>query len=201
MNPRIRSSTFIPGAKVIERDRFEDHRGYFTELYEANDFTQLRVPAVYTQLNMSRSKRGVFRGLHFQWDPPMAKTMWCIHGEVLLVAVDIRMGSPTFGDYMSTVSTGDLKVQLSTPPGFARGFYVFSEYAEVQYLCTACHNPKGEGAIHWSAVPLESLVSIGARTSFSPILSDKDDKAPTIDEWRNSSSALCFQFDPEHPNR
>ena len=102
------------------------------------------------QLNHSRSVRGVTRGLHFQWDPPMGKLMRVSRGEVFLVAVDIRPGSPTLGQYESIIASDRNKLQLWAPASFARGFCVLSDEADVEYLTTGVYNNDAESGIRWN---------------------------------------------------
>src|SRR5947207_15636108 len=133
MGIRIESE-HLNGLKVIAHpDVFEDERGFFVEVFRADRFAELGLPSQFVQLNHSRSRKGVLRGLHFQWEPPMGKVMRVTLGSAFLVAVDVRKDSPTLGQWFGTeVSSGNGK-QVWAPAGFARGFCVLSEHAEVQY--------------------------------------------------------------------
>ena len=194
MNPSLRVSE-IPGAYLIERKCHTDTRGTFTELYECIDFTKLNVASVFTQLNSSISKRNVLRGLHFQWDPPMGKTMWVVSGQALMVAVDLRLGSPTFGKNYSVTFVGCASPwQLQTPAGFARGFLTLEDKTTVQYLCTNCHNPEGEGTIAWNDPDLN--IDWPDR---APLVSERDRTAQSLKEWLSKPESKLFQYDPERP--
>ncbi len=125
----------IPEVLVLEHEVFEDERGFFMEVYRADqfaDYADLGLPSEFVQLNHSRSTYGVTRGLHFQWDPPMGKLMRVTRGEAFLVAVDIRPDSPTLGRYESITASESNRLQLWAPASFARGFCVLSDVAEVQ---------------------------------------------------------------------
>jgi len=113
-------------------DVFEDERGFFVEVFRADLFAELGLPTAFVQDNHSRSRKGVLRGLHFQWDPPMGKLMRVTLGRAFLVAVDIRKGSPTLGEWFGMEVSAQSKKQIWAPAGFARGFCVLSDYAELQ---------------------------------------------------------------------
>ena len=129
---------------VLVPEIFQDSRGFFMETFREDQFKALGLPYDFVQDNHSRSTKGVVRGLHFQWEPPMGKLMRVTLGTAFLVAVDIRKGSPTLGTVVSALKlpprTG---VQVWAPAGFARGFCVLSELAEIQYKCTGLYNNKG----------------------------------------------------------
>ncbi len=169
---------------VLETQVFEDSRGFFMEVFRADQFEALGLPGIFTQDNHSRSSKGVLRGLHFQWDPPMGKLMRVTVGEAFLVAVDIRKGSPSLGKWFGTVASANNKKQVWAPAGFARGFCVLSDFAEVQYKCTGTYNPQCESAICWDdpALGIEWPVR-------HPQLSNKDRTAPALAEWVNSRQA------------
>ena len=114
--------TSIPEVLIVEHEVFEDDRGFFMEVYRADQFAEfadLGLPSTYVQLNHSRSVKGVTRGLHFQWDPPMGKLMRVIRGEAFLVAVDLRPGSTTLGRYESVIASDRNRLQLWAPASFA----------------------------------------------------------------------------------
>ncbi len=164
--------------KVIAPRVFEDHRGYFMEAYRKDAFAKLGIPYEFVQDNQSFSKRGVVRGLHFQWDPPMGKLMRVTLGRAFLVAVDIRKDSPTLGQWFGLEVSTENQLQVWAPAGFARGFCVLSDVAVVQYKCTGLYNPACEGGIRWNDpdIGIEWPVD-------NPILSDKDANAPSLAEW------------------
>ncbi len=182
-------SRHLGDVAVLAHEVFEDERGFFMEVYRADQYKALGLPIEFVQDNHSRSKRGVLRGLHFQWDPPMGKLMRVTYGSAFLVAVDIRKGSPTLGQWFGVeVSTKDKK-QVWAPAGFARGFCAVSDFAEVQYKCTGIYNPKCESGIRWNDP------KIGIQWPVKePELSGKDRQAQTLDEWLASPASNHFQF-------
>jgi len=151
---RVRQ-TAIPDVKVVEHTVFEDERGFFIEVYKQKQFRDLGLPDSFVQLNHSRSAKSVVRGLHFQWDPPMGKLMRVTEGAAFLVAVDIRPDSPTLGKWVGETVTAENKHQLWAPAGFARGFCVLSDFAQIQYLCTGEYNSTGESGIRWNDPALD----------------------------------------------
>jgi dTDP-4-dehydrorhamnose 3,5-epimerase len=182
--------TPLEGCLLISHpDLFEDERGFFLEVFRADEYEKNGLPTQFLQENHSRSKRGVVRGLHFQFDKPMAKLMRVTYGCCMLVAVDIRKGSPTVGQWYGTEVSAENKKQLFAPPGFARGFVVLSEFAELQYKCTALYNPAGEGAIRWND-PAIGITWPGS----NPVLSQKDANAGSLDDWLNSPQAEIFRY-------
>ncbi len=169
---------------VLETQVFEDARGFFMEVFRADQFEALRLPGVFVQDNHSRSSKGVIRGLHFQWDPPMGKLMRVTFGEAFVVAVDIRKGSPTLRQWFGTVISAGNKKQVWAPAGFARGFCVLSDFAEVQYKCTGTYNPERESVIRWNDPALGIPWPVR-----NPQLSNKDRTAPALAEWLKSPNA------------
>lgn len=160
-----------------------DERGFFMETFRADQFRKLGLPTEFVQDNHSRSAKGVLRGLHFQWEPPMGKLMRVTQGSAFLVAVDVRKGSPTLGQWFGAEVSAENKKQVWAPYGFARGFCSLTEGCEVQYKCTAIYNPKGEAGIYF-ADP-----EIGIRWPIDPltaVTSDRDKRAPTLAQWLES---------------
>lgn len=143
--------TKIDGVVIIEPKIFEDNRGYFFESFNENEFKEKVADITFVQDNESKSMYGVLRGLHFQ-KPPYAqsKLVRVIKGQVLDVAVDIRKGSPTYGQYESCLLTEDNHRQFFIPKGFAHGFIVLSDIAIFQYKCDEFYHPESEGAIIWN---------------------------------------------------
>ena len=127
---------FLQDVVVLVPDVFQDSRGFFMETFREDQFKTLGLPTQFVQDNHSRSVKGVVRGLHFQWDPPMGKLMRVTVGSAFLVAVDIRKGSPTFGKWAGVEASAENRRQVWAPAGFARGFCVLSDAAEIQYKCT-----------------------------------------------------------------
>jgi dTDP-4-dehydrorhamnose 3,5-epimerase len=160
-----------------------DARGFFMETFRADQFRALGLPTDFVQDNHSRSSRGVLRGLHFQWDPPMGKLMRVTRGTAFLVAVDIRRGSPTVGQWMGLEVSDENKKQVWAPYGFARGFCALTDDCEVQYKCTGVYNQHAESGIYF-ADP-----QIGIRWPIDPasaVTSEKDRKAQTLAQWLES---------------
>src|ERR1700724_2809114 len=144
-------SQHLNGIVVLSHpDVFEDERGFFVEVFRADLFAELGLPTGFVQDNHSRSRKGVLRGLHFQWDPPMGKLMRVTLGSAFLVAVDIRQGSPTLGKWIGVEASAENRRQVWAPAGFARGFCVLSESAEIQYKCTGLYNNKAESGVLWN---------------------------------------------------
>jgi dTDP-4-dehydrorhamnose 3,5-epimerase len=179
---------------VLRPDVFEDERGHFMEVFRSDEMRALGLPDRFVQENQSWSRRRVIRGLHFQYDPPMGKLMRVVSGKALLVAVDIRRGSPTLGRWCAVEATPENRLQVFAPPGFARGFCVESEAAEVLYKCTSHYNPRGESAIRWDD-PAIGIAWPIAR----PVLSPKDATAQSLSDWlaRPESALPEFSVAPD----
>jgi dTDP-4-dehydrorhamnose 3,5-epimerase len=138
-----------PEVLLIEPDIFRDERGFFMESFHAGKYPQHGLPGEFRQDNHSRSSRGVLRGLHYQLEHPQGKLVRVVSGEVFDVAVDIRKGSPRFGEAVSVVLSADDPRQLYVPPGFAHGFCTLSEQADFLYKCTELYAPGDEYGIAW----------------------------------------------------
>jgi dTDP-4-dehydrorhamnose 3,5-epimerase len=182
-------SRYLNDVVVIVPEVFQDDRGFFMEVFRADQFRELGLPAEFVQDNHSGSVKGVLRGLHFQWDPPMAKLMRVTSGSAFLVAVDIRKGSPTLGKWYGAEISAENKKQIWAPAGFARGFCVLSDHAELQYKCTGVYNGKAESGILWNdpAIGIDWPVA-------NPILSAKDAKAQTLEQWLTSPLSDHFRY-------
>ena len=162
--------TAIPDVKLIEPKVFGDDRGFFLESFQAERYAeQAGITLAFVQDNHSRSARNVLRGLHFQRSKPQGKLVRVVRGEVLDVAVDIRRGSPTFGNVVAEILSEDNKRQLWIPPGLAHGFVVLSDTADFEYTCTDYYDPSDEGSLIWNDPDL----NIDWRVT-DPILSAKD---------------------------
>ena len=181
--------TSLPGVVVVSHEFFEDERGFFVEVYRQDLFRDAGLPHTFAQLNHSRSAKNVVRGLHFQWDPPMGKLMRVTQGAAFLVAVDIRTGSPTLGRWYGLEVTAESRRQVWAPAGFARGFCVLSDYAEIEYLCTGTYNPKGESGISWNdrAIGIEWPAR-------DPVLSAKDLSAPPLAGWLSRPESRHLRY-------
>lgn len=178
---------------VIVPEVIEDERGFFLETYKADSFKALGLPDLFVQDNHSRSKRGVVRGLHFQWDPPMGKLIRTTVGSVFVVSVDIRKGSPTLGQWFGLEVSAENKRQVWAPAGFARGLCVISEFAEVQYKCTAQYNSKGESGIRFN----DPEIGIQWPKIGDYLLSEKDRKAQTLAQWLSTSNSEHLSYSPQ----
>ena len=141
--------TPIEGLYIIEPTIFADDRGYFMETYNYKEFKEAGLDMVFVQDNQSKSKKGVLRGLHFQKKNPQGKLVRVLKGEVFDVAVDIREGSPTYGKWDGILLSEENRKQLYIPEGFAHGFLVVSDEAEIAYKCTNIYSPNDEGGIRW----------------------------------------------------
>jgi dTDP-4-dehydrorhamnose 3,5-epimerase len=177
---------------VVVPEIFQDSRGFFMETFREDQFKALGLPYHFAQDNHSRSAKGVVRGLHFQWDPPMGKLMRVSQGSAFLVAVDIRKGSPTLGKWVGVVASAENRRQVWAPAGFARGFCVLSDFAEIQYKCTGLYSSKGESGILWNdpKVGIEWPVSAAEAQ-----LSEKDTRAQTLAQWLASPSSENFRYE------
>jgi dTDP-4-dehydrorhamnose 3,5-epimerase len=174
---------------VLVPEAFQDSRGFFMETYRQDQFTLLGLPCEFVQDNHSRSAKGVVRGLHFQWDPPMGKLMRVSLGTAFLVAVDIRKGSPTLGKWCGVEASAENRRQVWAPAGFARGFCVLSEAAEIQYKCTGLYSSKAESGIRWDDPQIGVEWPVKA-----PSLSEKDRKAQSLGQWLGRPESDHFRF-------
>jgi dTDP-4-dehydrorhamnose 3,5-epimerase len=181
-------SVHLGEVKVLVPEVFEDERGFFLEAYRRDQCRELGIPD-FVQDNHSGSVKNVVRGLHFQWDPPMAKLMRVTVGTAWLVAVDIRKGSPTLGKWFGVESSAGNRRMVYAPPGFARGFCVVSDFAEIQYKCTGIYNGKGESGIRWNdpAIGVQWPVT-------DPILSGKDKTALLLADWLKTPQSDHFKY-------
>lgn len=175
---------------VIAHEYFQDERGFFVEEFRADQYREIGLPTLFVQENHSGSVKDVLRGLHFQWEPAMGKLMRVLNGEAFLMAVDIRKNSPTLGQWFGKKVKAEERKQIWAPAGFARGFCVLSDYAEIQYLCTGIYNSGGESGIIWNdpEIGIEWPVD-------QPILSQKDNKAQTLKQWLATPESDNFMFD------
>ena len=180
---------FLGDVVTVVPDIFQDSRGFFMETFREDQFKALGLPSHFAQDNHSRSVKGVVRGLHFQWDPPMGKLMRVTMGSAFLVAVDIRKGSPTLGKWVGVEASAENRRQVWAPAGFARGFCVLSDIAEIQYKCTGIYNNKGESGIRWDdpEIGIEWPVH-------DALLSEKDRTAQTLTQWLSRPESANFSF-------
>jgi dTDP-4-dehydrorhamnose 3,5-epimerase len=174
---------------VLVPEVFRDDRGFFLESFRVDQFQSLGLPTQFVQDNHSRSVKGVIRGLHFQWAPPMGKLMRVTVGSAFLVAVDIRKGSPTLGKWFGVEASAENRRMVWAPAGFARGFCSLADATEIQYKCTGIYNSKAESAIRWNDP------TIGIQWPLTDVLvSEKDSKAGALADWLASSSSDHFHY-------
>ncbi len=171
--------TSIEGVFIIEPTVFGDDRGYFMETYHEGEFKEAGLDLNFVQDNQSKSKKGVLRGLHFQYTKPQGKLVRVLKGVVFDVAVDLRNNSPTYGKWESIILSEENKKQFFIPEGFAHGFLVLSEDAEFTYKCTEFYDPEDEGGISWND---PSIAIDWPVDNIEIILSEKDKKWKTLKE-------------------
>jgi dTDP-4-dehydrorhamnose 3,5-epimerase len=171
------SPTEHPEVLLIEPDVFTDTRGFFMETFHVEKFAAAGLPTEFLQDNHSHSVRGVLRGLHYQLQQPQGKVVRVVNGEVLDVAVDIRKGSPRFGQSVSVLLSADNRRQLYVPPGFAHGYCTLSEKADFLYKCTDVYTPADEYGIAWD----DPALGIDW-PQLDLLLSDKDRQYPLLSE-------------------
>ncbi len=182
--------TFIRDLLIITPEMFKDERGFFTEAYRKDKFSEFGLDVEFVQDNHSKSARNVVRGLHFQWEPPMGKLMRVTQGTAFLVAVDIRIGSPTLGKWLGVEVSLENRKQVYAPAGFARGFCVLSESAEIQYKCTGVYTTtKAESGVLWN----DPAIGINWPVK-NPILSQKDEVAQSLEQWLQNPDAKYFTY-------
>jgi dTDP-4-dehydrorhamnose 3,5-epimerase len=164
--------TDLPEVIIVEPQVYRDERGFFLETYQREKYLKGGIDAVFVQDNHSRSVCGTLRGLHAQLQRPQAKLIRVIAGEIYDVAVDIRRGSPDFGHWIGVWLSAENFRQLYVPPGFAHGFCVASEVAEVEYKCSDYYDPESEISVQWNDT--EIGIQWPADIVTAPILSKKD---------------------------
>ncbi len=170
------SHSKLQGCLIIEPRVFGDERGFFLETFQADRYRrEAGIDLPFVQDNHCRSARGVLRGLHFQKTKPQGKLVRVVRGEVYDVALDIRKGSATFGEWEGVILSEDNKKQFWVPPGFAHGFVVLSDTADFEYKCTDYYDPSDEGCILWSDPELDIAWPIA-----NPVLSAKDQSAKRL---------------------
>lgn len=169
--------TKLPGVLIVEPKVFGDERGFFMETWHVERYEEAGLPSRFVQDNLSFSRRGILRGLHFQNPDQQGKLVYVLQGEVYDVAVDIRVGSPTFGEWTAVTLSAGNKRQFYVPEGFAHGFLVTSDTALFAYKCTAKYNAQAEAGVLWNdpRIGIEWPVEV-------PVLSEKDRAAPPLVE-------------------
>ena len=174
--------TNLPGVLIVEPKVFGDERGFFMESWNGRRYEEAGLPGRFVQDNLSYSARSVLRGLHFQNPQPQGKLVSVLRGEVFDVAVDIRVGSPTFGRWTGVTLSADNKRQFYVPENFAHGFVVTSEVALFFYKCTDYYAPSSEGIVLWNDPDIGIEWPIDA-----PTLSERDRAAPPLREMPEGS--------------
>lgn len=172
----------IPEVIFVEPKVFQDERGLFSEIFKFSDFKEAGIEKTFVQVNHSVSRKGVLRGLHYQKDPKaQGKLVSVAHGEIFDVAVDIRKNSPTYGSWVGRTLTSEDRTMLYIPEGFAHGFCVLSNDAEVTYYCTDEYAPEYEAGIIWN----DSTIGIEWPVQ-EPLLNDKDKRYPSLAKADNT---------------
>lgn len=172
------TETRLRGVYIIDMKQYGDARGYFMETYKESDFAAAGLAYHFVQDNQSSSRRGVVRGLHFQKRFPQAKLVRVLHGEIFDVVVDLRLDSETFGQWIGERLSSDNHRQLLVPRGFAHGFSVLSDAAEIAYKCDELYHPEDEGGVLWN----DPDIGIDWPDVGEIILSEKDKKNPLLRE-------------------
>lgn len=175
----------IPGLVLVRPNLHEDGRGYFVETYQEQEFAEAGIPEHFVQDNEAKSIQGVLRGLHFQKKYPQAKLMRTVQGAIYDVAVDLRKGSKTFGQWFGTVLSEENKCQLYIPKDFAHGYYVLSETAVIAYKCTDFYHPEDEDGISYDDRELQIGWPIPEGTV--PLLSARDRQAQSFAEYKEKN--------------
>ncbi|ABF88609.1 dTDP-4-dehydrorhamnose 3,5-epimerase [Myxococcus xanthus DK 1622] len=165
----------IPDVLLLEPKVFGDDRGFFMEMFHAARYAAVGIPGPFVQDNYSRSAKGTLRGVHFQEPQAQGKLVQVLAGAVYDVAVDVRRGSPTFGQWVAVELSSDNRRQLWIPPGFAHGFCVVSDSADFHYKCTALYAPETERSVVWNDPDLAIPWPVS-----EPLLSPKDAQAPRL---------------------
>ncbi len=177
--------TALPGVLVIEPTVVRDERGLFLETWRADVFAAAGIADTFVQDNYSRSTRGTLRGLHWQWRKPQAKLVRVVAGSIFDVVVDVRRGSPTFGRWLGLELSAETFRQIYIPVGFAHGFCVTSEVADVEYKCSDMYDPAGEAGLIWNDPGLGITWPVS-----QPVLSLKDSQHLRLDLSRADLQAL-----------
>lgn len=183
----VLKETQLKGLYVISPKLISDERGFFMEVVRSDEFEKAGLPVRFIQVNHTSSKHNVLRGLHFQWDKPLGKFIRIIKGSAFMAFVDIRKKSETLGKWFLLEVSEENKKIIYASPGFAAGFYVSGDIAEVEYFYTEFYNPKGESSILWNdpaiAIPWPVM---------NPILSERDRNAETLEAWLKKPESDFF---------
>ena len=167
----------LPGVVLITPKVFEDDRGFFMETFNQAVYSEAGLPDLFVQDNHSRSIKGVLRGLHYQYPQWQGKLVRVISGEIFDVAVDIRQDSPGYGQWYGVYLDDEKRQQLYIPPGYAHGFCVVSDFADVSYKCTSLYKGQDDAGIRWN----DPDIAVDWPVT-EPLISDKDKSAPFLSE-------------------
>jgi len=171
--------TDLPGVRLLEPLVHHDPRGLFLETFRVDQMAELGIGETFVQDNHSRSSKGTLRGMHWQWRRPQAKLLRVLAGEIFDVVVDVRRGSPTFGRWIGTTLRAEDFRWIYVPIGFAHGFLVVTDSADVEYKCSAVYDPGGEAGLPWN----DAAVGIAWPVA-EPLLSPRDTRHPPLDASR-----------------
>jgi dTDP-4-dehydrorhamnose 3,5-epimerase len=174
--------TTLPGIIMIKSVVFQDPRGFFMETFHQEKYREGGIDGVFVQDNFSHSQKNTLRGLHYQLRYPQGKLIYALRGEIFDVVVDIRQGSPTFGKWESFILSGENRYQLFVPEGYAHGFCILSDTADVVYKCTDFYAPNDDFGVLWS----DPTIGIDWPVK-EPLLSEKDTKYPVLDDMPEES--------------
>ncbi len=174
----------LSGLWIVRPEAHEDERGALAEIMRLDRLAAVGPRPSFVQMNHSYSRANVLRGLHFQWDEPLGKYIRVLRGATFTAAVDIRKRSPTLGRHVALELSAENRTCLYAPPGFATGFCVLGDGAEVEYLYTAHYNPRGESNIRWN----DAEIGIGWPLA-DPVLSERDRRAGSLREWLDSAAS------------
>lgn len=169
--------TSLPGVILVEPEVFKDSRGFFLETFHQEKYAEGEIPKTFVQDNHSHSRHGVLRGLHYQLGHAQGKLIYVVTGQIFDVAVDIRLGSPTFGQWVGVHLSSENKKQLFVPEGFAHGFCVLTDSADVIYKCTDFYATGDEHGIFWA----DPIIGVDWPIQH-PVLSEKDRNNPKLDD-------------------
>jgi dTDP-4-dehydrorhamnose 3,5-epimerase len=179
----------LNGIVVLEPTAFGDERGVFMETFKASVFSNLGLPVDFVQDNHSISKKGVIRGMHFQWEKPMGKLIRVTNGRAFFAEADIRPSSPTLSKWYGIELSSENKLIMWVPPGFANGFCALEDNTVVQYKCTAEWNKSGEGSINWNDQDLAINWNFE-----NPIVSEKDKYGIKLKDWLGMPESKLLKF-------
>jgi len=179
---------------IIEPDIFYDDRGKFIETFKLDYFNNVNLNINIVQENESTSSKNVIRGMHFQYDEPQGKLLRVVSGKIILVEVDIRYNSPTFGKHCVIELDSTKSKMVWIPPGFANGFLSLEDDTRVLYKCTSKYNPSGESSIRWNdpEIGIDWIKYLNGR---KPILSQKDLQSPSLKDWYNNPNNRKLSYE------